>query len=167
MTLHFQIVCQVESLTQGAMCIFFFFTHIWLIWHKLALPILESPIYSVAQLCLTLCGPMDCSPPGSSVHGIFQARILGRGAISYPRISSWPGDSAHLSCFSCICKWIVYHYATLKGLAIFKLSKKTSHRHCLRVHKHCASCRRISSAGRWGCCLAAKSCLTLAPPQGL
>ena len=31
---------------------------------------------SVAQLCLTLCDPMDCSPPGSSVHGIFQARIL-------------------------------------------------------------------------------------------
>ena len=31
---------------------------------------------SVAQLCLTLCGPMDCSLPGSSAHGIFQARIL-------------------------------------------------------------------------------------------
>ena len=31
---------------------------------------------SVSQSCLTLCNPMDCSPPGSSVHGIFQARIL-------------------------------------------------------------------------------------------
>ena len=30
----------------------------------------------VARLCLTLCYPMDCSPPGSSVHGILQARIL-------------------------------------------------------------------------------------------
>ena len=30
----------------------------------------------VTQLCLTLCDPMDCSPPGSSVHGILQARIL-------------------------------------------------------------------------------------------
>ena len=30
----------------------------------------------VAQLCLTLSDPMDCSPPGSSVHGIFQARVL-------------------------------------------------------------------------------------------
>ena len=30
----------------------------------------------VAQVCLTLCNPMDCSPPGTSVHGIFQARIL-------------------------------------------------------------------------------------------
>ena len=34
----------------------------------------------VAQLCPTLCDPMDCSPPGSSVHGIFQARILEWGA---------------------------------------------------------------------------------------
>ena len=37
----------------------------------------------VAQLCLTLSNPMDCSPPGSSVHGIFQARVLEWGAIAY------------------------------------------------------------------------------------
>ena len=36
----------------------------------------------VAQLCPTLCDPMDCSPPGSSVHGIFQAKVLEWGAIS-------------------------------------------------------------------------------------
>ena len=36
----------------------------------------------VAQSCLTLCDPMDCSPPGSSVHGIFQARVLEWGAIA-------------------------------------------------------------------------------------
>ena len=36
----------------------------------------------VAQLCLTLCDSMDCSPPGSSVHGIFQARVLEWGAIA-------------------------------------------------------------------------------------
>ena len=35
----------------------------------------------VVQLCLTLSGPMDCSLPGSSVHGIFQARVLEWGAI--------------------------------------------------------------------------------------
>ena len=33
-------------------------------------------LYLVAQFCLTLCDPMDCSPPDSSVHGIFQAKIL-------------------------------------------------------------------------------------------
>ena len=37
----------------------------------------------VAQSCLTLSDPMDCSLPGSSVHGIFQARVLEWGAISF------------------------------------------------------------------------------------
>ena len=37
----------------------------------------------VAQSCLTLCDPMDCSPPGSSVHGIFQAGVLEWGAIAF------------------------------------------------------------------------------------
>ena len=45
----------------------------------------------VAQLCPTLCDPMDCSPPGSSVHGILQARILEWVAISSSRESSYPG----------------------------------------------------------------------------
>ena len=38
----------------------------------------------VAQSCLTLSDPMDCNPPGSSVHGIFQARVLEWGAIAFP-----------------------------------------------------------------------------------
>ena len=42
--------------------------------------------------CLTLCDPMDCSPPGSSIHGIFQARILEWVAISFSRGSSQPRD---------------------------------------------------------------------------
>ena len=41
----------------------------------------------VAQSCLTLSDPMDCSPPGSSVHGIFQARLPEWGAIASPNIS--------------------------------------------------------------------------------
>ena len=46
----------------------------------------------VAQLCPTLCDPMDCSLPGFSVHGIFQGRILEWVAISFSRGSSWPRD---------------------------------------------------------------------------
>ena len=42
----------------------------------------------VAQLSPTLCDPMDCSPPGSSVHGILQARTLGWVAVSFFRGSS-------------------------------------------------------------------------------
>ena len=37
----------------------------------------------VVQSCLTLCDPMDCSPPGSSIRGVFQARVLERGAIAF------------------------------------------------------------------------------------
>ena len=46
---------------------------------------------SVAQSCPTLCNPMDYSPPGSSVHGIFQARLLEWVAISSSRVSLDPG----------------------------------------------------------------------------
>ena len=45
----------------------------------------------VAQSCPTVCDPMDCSPPGSSVHGIFQARVLEWVAISFSRGSSQLG----------------------------------------------------------------------------
>ena len=37
----------------------------------------------VSQLCLTLSDPMDCSPPGSSIHGIFRATVLEWGAIAF------------------------------------------------------------------------------------
>ena len=54
----------------------------------------------VAQLCLTLCDPMDCSTPGSSVHGISQARIPEWVAIPSSRGSSWPRDRAWVSCIA-------------------------------------------------------------------
>ena len=46
----------------------------------------------VTHSCLTLCSPMDCTPPGSSVHGILQARILEWVAIPSSRGSSQPRD---------------------------------------------------------------------------
>ena len=54
----------------------------------------------VAWLCLTLCDPVDCSPPGFSVHGILQVRILEWLAIPFSRGSSWPRDWSHISCIS-------------------------------------------------------------------
>ena len=51
----------------------------------------------VAQLCPTLCDPMDCSLPGSSVHRIFQARVLEWVAISFSRGSSRPRDQTQVS----------------------------------------------------------------------
>ena len=51
----------------------------------------------VDQLCPTLCNPMDCSLPDSSVHGIFQARVLEWIAISSSRGSSQPRDQTQVS----------------------------------------------------------------------
>ena len=63
----------------------------------------------VAKLCPTLCHPMNCSTPGSSVHGISQTRILVWVAIPFSRGSSQPKDR---TCISCIDRQILYHWAT-------------------------------------------------------
>ena len=54
----------------------------------------------VAQLCLTLCNPMDYSLPGSSVNEISQARILEWVAISFSRVSSQPRNWTQISCIA-------------------------------------------------------------------
>ena len=64
-----------------------------------------------AQLCPTLCDPMDCSLPGFSVHGTLQARGLEWAAISSSRGSFWPSDWTHISCISCLGRQILYHWA--------------------------------------------------------
>ena len=53
---------------------------------------LQIKLSSVAQSCPTLCNPMDCSPPGVSIHGILQARILEWFAISFSREHAQPRD---------------------------------------------------------------------------
>ena len=57
--------------------------------------------------CVRLCDPMDCSLPGSSVHGIFQARVLEWVAISFSRRSSQPRDQTQVSCIvgRCFTVW--------------------------------------------------------------
>ena len=64
-----------------------------------------------AQLCLNFCDSMDCSPPVSSVHGIFQARILEWVAISYSKGSSQPRAQSSISYFSCSGRQIPFHWA--------------------------------------------------------
>ena len=66
-------------------------------------------VCSVTQLCLTLCNPIHCSPPGFSVHGLLQARVLEWVAFSSSRGSSQPRDQTHISC---IGRWILYCWAT-------------------------------------------------------
>ena len=61
------------------------------------------------QLCLTLYNPMDCSLPGSSVHGILLERILEWVAMPSSRESSLLMDQTHISYVSSIGKWVLYH----------------------------------------------------------
>ena len=61
---------------------------------------LKSENVSRSVISNSYCDPMDCSPPGSSVHGILQARILEWAYISFSRGSSWPKDWTQLSCLA-------------------------------------------------------------------
>ena len=54
----------------------------------------------------TVCDTMECSLSGSSVYGIFQARILEWAAMTPSTGSSWPRDQTHVSCISCIPGWL-------------------------------------------------------------
>ena len=71
---------------------------IWIFFYLLIFSENESVL--VTQLCPALCEPMDRSPPGSSVHGILQARVLEWVAISFSRGSSPPRDWNWVSCIT-------------------------------------------------------------------
>ena len=68
-----------------------------------------SVLRLVAQLCPTLCDLMDCCPPGSSVLGLFPARMLERDTISSSRASFLPRDWIPISYVSCIGRQILNH----------------------------------------------------------
>ena len=63
------------------------------------------------QSYLTLCNPVDCSPPGFSVQGILQARILEWVAMPFSRGSSPPRGQTCVFCLYCIGRWVLYHSA--------------------------------------------------------
>ena len=86
--------------------------------HLLGLPL--SKVYLkvlVAQLCPTLCGHLDCNPPGSSVLGILHARILEWVAIPFSRESSWPRAWTWV----CSGRRIFYHLSHLVKMSPRKL----------------------------------------------
>ena len=66
------------------------------------------------MLIPTFCSPKDWSLPGSSVHGVLQARILEWAAISSSRGSYWPRDQTHISDISCFGRQILYRICILK-----------------------------------------------------
>ena len=72
------------------------------------------------QSCLTFYDPMNCSLPGSSVHGILQARILQWAAMPSSRGSSGPSDRTRVSYVSCTGRRVLYHYCHLgSNLAVY------------------------------------------------
>ena len=84
----------------------------WIPYLPTSLPSLQSKVCACMlspQSCLTLLDPMDCSPPGCSVHGILQARILEWVAIHFSRGSSLLRDQTLVSCGSCIGRRVLYH----------------------------------------------------------
>ena len=92
--------------------------------------ILSEWVREVTQSCPTLCDPMDCSPPGSLVHGIFQAWILEWVAISFSRGSSQPRDRTQVSRVVCRCFTI---WATREAV-ILEPQKIVSHCfHCFPI----------------------------------
>ena len=88
----------------------------------------------VAQSCLTLCDPMDCSPPGSSVHGILQVRRLEWVAIPFSRGFSWPKDWT----------WVLHSagrlftdWATREDLFIYSFIYKPHGNHEPKIYNRC------------------------------
>ena len=75
----------------------------------------DSDWYGCSQSCPTLCNPVDCSPPGSSVRRISQARILDWVAISSSSGSSRARDRTCIFCAPCIGWWILYHWHCLES----------------------------------------------------
>ena len=69
-------------------------------WHFLLQCMKVKSESEVSQSCRTLCDPMDCSPPGSSVHGILQARVLEWVAIPFSKGSSQPSNQTQVSCIA-------------------------------------------------------------------
>ena len=69
-------------------------------------------VAGMLNLCPTLCNPMDSSPPGSFIPGIFQAKILEWVATSYSRGSSQTRDWTHVSYISCVGRQVLYHSCT-------------------------------------------------------
>jgi len=85
---------------------------LYLICKQLRLGALTPMCAKLLQLCPTLWEALDCTLPGSSVHGISLARILEWVAISSSRGSSRPRDRTHVSCVSCVGRLILYCWPT-------------------------------------------------------
>ena len=85
--------------------------------------------HEVAQSCLALSDPVDCSLPGSSVRGIFQARVLEWGAIAF---SEWYITAIKKNVFeSVIMRWM-----KLEPIIQSEVSQKEKHQYSILMHRY-------------------------------
>ena len=84
--------------------------------------------------CVQLCDPMDYSPPDSSVHGIFQARILEWVAMPSSRGAHRPRDRTHISCISCIAGGLFTYEATGKPREGLMINSKEMVSLCIKLN---------------------------------
>ena len=98
-------------LTPGPSCYLCYLCVITYYWTKRKHTVRQRPVVCCATLlqsCLTLCDPMKCKLPGSSVHWILQARILEWVSMLFSRESSGPRDRTHISWVSGLGRWVFY-----------------------------------------------------------
>ena len=108
---------------------FFFFLKFYFIF-KIYINVLVLPnikmnppqVYMCSPSWTLLPPPSPFHPPGFSIHGSFQERMLEWVAISYSRGCSWPRDWSRVCCISCLCRRILYHCGTWKALYCEKYS---------------------------------------------
>ena len=84
----------------------------------------------------SLCSPVDCSRPGTSVHGILHTRVLECLVISFPRGPSWPRNWTHVSCISCIGRRMLLHWCHLVLVSCFLKQLMQQHHWSLITDHH-------------------------------
>ena len=147
---------------------------IFLLWVQEQINILEGPeltqfecACSVAQLCPTVCHPMDCSLPESSVHGIFQARILEWVAIFSSRVSSGPRYQTHIALSLFFLHFILFiylfYFLTLLYCIGFAIYQHESWIKPTSLASLASSKKNININSY--CCSATQLCLTLCDPM--
>ena len=85
-------------------------------------------------VALELCVHAQSCLPHSFVHGPFQARILEWVDIFYSGGSSQPREGTHISCISCLGRWILYHWATWHSFIITLMQLSSFNKHLLSSH---------------------------------
>ena len=108
----------MKALSLWAKCGWFCCCFFLVFWHSRGKSLCPAAAAKLLQSCPPLCNPIDGSPPGSSVHGILQARILEWVAIPFSRRFSQARDRTQVSCTG---RWILYHLSH-EGIQHYKVN---------------------------------------------